>query len=106
MSPNPKRVAAGRRNRQRRGELTPSGRERLRKAALGNQPWRQATGPRTDAGKARAAANGKRRQLGGLSVRELRDCLSILLAEVDQLRDVRGNRSRLAGSRAGWAASA
>lgn len=36
---NPRRVAAGRRNRARRGELTPEGRERLRQAALRSRPW-------------------------------------------------------------------
>ena len=57
---NPKRVAAGRRNRQRRGLLTDAARERLRQAALKNQPWKQSTGPRTAAGKRISGRNWTR----------------------------------------------
>jgi hypothetical protein len=69
---NPRRVAAGKANRARRGPLTEGGRQRLREAALANQPWRYATGPRSSAGKAQAARNGKLRQAGPSSVREVR----------------------------------
>jgi hypothetical protein len=55
--------------------LSPEARERLRQAALRNQPWRASTGPRTPEGKARAAANGKSRQKGEQSVREIRRSL-------------------------------
>src|SRR5262249_34904384 len=79
-SPNPRRVAAGKLNRQKRGPLTPEGRERLRQAALANRPWEHATGPRTPEGKARAAANGKARQKGERSVREVRALLGGLRA--------------------------
>jgi hypothetical protein len=71
-SPNPRRVAAGRLNRLKRRGLTPAGRERLRLLALAGRPWEQATGPRTPQGKARSALNGKARQQGGRSVREVR----------------------------------
>jgi hypothetical protein len=71
VSPNPKRVAAGRLNHAKRRGLTPEGREQLRQAALRNKPWRHSTGPRTPEGKARAAANGRRRQCGPLSIRQL-----------------------------------
>jgi hypothetical protein len=71
-APNPKRVAAGRRNHALRRGLTPEGRARLRASALEHQPWRYATGPRTPAGKAKAAANGKYRQAGPRSVRATR----------------------------------
>ena len=74
-SPNPKRVEAGRRNRLKRQGFTPEGRERLRRAALAHRPWEHATGPRTAAGKARSAANGKVRQKGPTSVRERRSAL-------------------------------
>lgn len=57
--PNPNRVAAGRRNRQLRKGLTPKGLATLRATALGNQPWKHSTGPRTAAGKAKSAANGR-----------------------------------------------
>ena len=79
--PNPRRVAAGRTNRLRRGDLTPKGRQRLRSAALKNRPWEHSTGPRTAEGKARVALNGKQQQRGSCSVRELRE----ELAEVRQL---------------------
>lgn len=69
---NPKRVAAGRANRAKRGPLTPAGRERMRQAALANRPWVHSTGPKTEAGKRQAARNGKARQLGPESVREVR----------------------------------
>jgi hypothetical protein len=69
--PNPRRVAAGKRNRAKRQGLTAEGREKLRQNALVSQPWRHATGPRTPEGKARAAQNGKVRQTGAVSTREL-----------------------------------
>jgi hypothetical protein len=72
---NPKRVAAGKLNRSKRKGLTPAGRERLRQAALRTRPWLRSTGPTSAAGKAQAVRNGKRRQLGPLSVRELRAAL-------------------------------
>ena len=50
-SPNPRRVAAGRRNWLKRKGLTPDSRERLRQAAFANRPWQHATGPRTAEGK-------------------------------------------------------
>ena len=74
--PNPKRVAAGRLNRQKNKDLTPAGREKLRQAALANRPWRYATGPKTPAGKARVALNGKLRQKGERSGRELESMLA------------------------------
>jgi hypothetical protein len=78
---------------KRRG-LSPEGRERVRAAALAHQPWRFSTGPRTPAGKARAAANGKARQKGDLSVRELR----AELAEVNRLiGEMRAGRAGLIG---------
>ena len=87
--PNPKRVAAGRLNHAKRKGLTPEGRERLRRAAFANQPWSRSTGPRTAEGKAKAAANGKKRQLGLLSARELKADLRKLRAT---LRDMAESR--------------
>jgi hypothetical protein len=91
--PSTKRVEAGKRNRRLRGDLTPEGRERLRAAALVNKPWAKATGPRTPAGKAAAAANGKRRQVGDRSARETR-------------ADMAGVQTLIAGMRAAAAAAA
>ena len=61
--PNPRRVAAGRLNHQKRKGLTADGLRRLREAAYKNQPWLRSTGPRTPEGKARVgrSRNGKTR---------------------------------------------
>jgi hypothetical protein len=72
LPPSPRRVAAGRRNRTRRGPITTAGRERLRQLALRNRPWTKATGPRAEEGKAIAARNGDKRRKGAKSVRQLR----------------------------------
>jgi len=88
-SPNPRRVAAGRKNRSKRRGLTAEGLDRLRQAANKNQPWRFSTGPRTSAGKLRSAANGKLRQVGTRSVREFRAEFAgvrQLLATLQELR--------------------
>jgi hypothetical protein len=87
--PNPRRVAAGQANRAKRKGLTADGRERLRQAALRGKPWEHATGPRTPEGKAKAARNGKARQLGPVSVREIRAELSSLRVLAADMRDGR-----------------
>jgi hypothetical protein len=87
--PNLKRVAAGRRNQKLSRGLSAAGRERLRATALANRPWEHSTGPRTAAGKAAAARNGKVRQLGPRSVREIRAELADLGALVQAMRDAR-----------------
>ena len=89
--PNPKRVAAGKRNRALRKAITKEGRERLRANAQLHQPWRYSTGPRTPVGKARCAANGKKRQKGARSMREVRREvaeLRLLLHEMHDLREM------------------
>lgn len=86
---NPKRVVAGRRNRTKRGPLTPEGRERLRKAVLLTQPWQYSTGPRTEEGKSRTAANGKKAQTDAISVREARSEVANLLALTADPRHLR-----------------
>ena len=88
VSPSPNRVAAGKRNRLLRKGLSPEGRERLRQSALANRPWRFSTGPRTPEGKARAAANGKKRQRGAQSVRELRAEVAGVQALVYSMREM------------------
>jgi hypothetical protein len=84
---NPKRVAAGRANRKLRGPLTPNGRRRLREAALANRPWLTSTGPKTPAGKRQAAANGKARQIGRLSVREAKAQVAVIRALFGLMRE-------------------
>jgi hypothetical protein len=81
-APNPRRVAAGRLNVAKRKGFTPEGLERVRLAARRFKPWRFSTGPKTQKGKAKAALNGKKRQLDPFSVREL-------------TREIRGLRSVL-----------
>jgi hypothetical protein len=88
-SPNPRRVAAGRLNWQKRRGLTPEGRERLRQSALANRPWEHATGPRTAAGKSQAARNGKVRQKGAQSVREVKALLGGLDALIGAMAAAR-----------------
>src|SRR5947209_3354725 len=70
--PNPRRVEAGRRNRARWRGLSDEGRERLRRAAMEHRPWEHATGPTTAEGKLRSAQNGRSRQKGPRSTREIR----------------------------------
>lgn len=86
---NPRRVAAGRLNRAKRGPLTESGRERLRAAALAKRPWEHSTGPRTDVGKIKSSSNGKLRQMGEFSRRELRNIEHELLSEFVQIMGAR-----------------
>ena len=86
---NPRRQAAGKRNQALRRGLSEAGRDRLREAALNLRPWELSTGPRTVAGKAIAAANGKRRQKGRYSVRELRQFRVALEARLEPLKQAR-----------------
>jgi hypothetical protein len=51
-----------RRRRRRRGPLSADARRRLREAIMRSKPWLHSTGPTTDAGKAKAAANGRLRR--------------------------------------------
>jgi hypothetical protein len=88
-TPNPRRVAAGRLNRAKGGPLTDAGRERLRQAALRNKPWEHSTGPRTPAGRAQSVINGKHRQRGPQSLREVRAALKEVRELVRQMRQAR-----------------
>ena len=87
--PNPKRVAAGQRNRKLWRGLTDAGRERLRASTLSNRPWENATGPRTAEGKARSAANGRRFQTGTHSRRERQRRRRRQLAIIAAARELR-----------------
>ena len=69
---NPKRVLAGRINRMKRGPLPLESIYRMRDAINKNKPWKRSTGPRTPAGKAIVARNGRVRQINLRSIREIR----------------------------------
>ena len=83
--PNPRRVAAGRRNWLKRGPRTPAGRERLRQSTLKNKPWLWSTDPRTPEGKAKVAANGRKHQKGEKSVRQLRASVADVRLMVERM---------------------
>ena len=87
-SPSPRRVAAGRINRAKRGPLTDAGRERLRQAAKANRPWEHSTGPKTLVGKRASSANGKVRQVGPISVRAAKADLAVVRRLIRELRDL------------------
>ena len=87
--PDPRRAAAARANRAKRRGLTPEGRLRLREAALANKPWEHSTGPRTPEGKLQAVRNGKVRQKGPISTRELKAMVSGATGLVAQLAENR-----------------
>jgi hypothetical protein len=89
LEPNPRRLAAGKRNRALRKGLTEEGRERLRESAHKHKPWRYSTGPRTPEGKKAAIRNGKMRQLGPKSVREVRQEVSDLETFLKEIREAR-----------------
>ena len=83
---NPKRVLAGRINRMKRGPLPLESMNRMRDAINRKKPWQLSTGPRTPAGKAIVARNGKARQINSRSIREIRAdiCEIICLIEANR----------------------
>jgi hypothetical protein len=80
QQPDPKRVLAGRLNRLKRRGLTPEGRAKLRQLALVNRPWQFATGPRTPEGKAKSAANRRRRKGRTSEAPGLLEAVAVMLA--------------------------
>ena len=93
--PNPKRVSAGRLNRQKWPGITAEGRQRLRASCLKYAPWKLSTGPRTVEGKARSAANARVLQKGPMSVRQRRAEVAELLRLVGLLRQTRRDLGEL-----------
>ena len=83
---NPKRVQAGRINRMKRGALPLESMHRMRDAINKNKPWQRSTGPRTPAGKAIAARNGRVRQLNLRSIREIRADISGIMCLIEANR--------------------
>lgn len=90
-------MAASRINVKKRKGLSPEGRERIREAIFLHQPWRSTTGPRTPEGKARSAANGKVRQKGAMSVREMRAELAEFSQLIQGMSATRKQAHELAG---------
>ena len=86
---NPRRVEAGRRNRLKRPPLSDEARRRLRAAICRRQPWKRSTGPKTAKGKQQSVRNGKRRQTGPISVREMRVKLADIRILVESMKAVR-----------------
>ena len=83
------RVGAGRRNQQLQGPLSADARQRLREAALQHQPWRFSTGPRSAAGKAQVAMNGRLCCKGELSVRQQRAAVADVQAQMVKMAGLR-----------------
>jgi len=62
---------------------------RLREAAVRNKAWLFSTGPKTTAGKAKVALNGRKHMKDEMSVREKRAAVAdvdLLVSELRQLR--------------------
>ena len=78
---------------QKRRYISPEGRERLRAAAYAYAPWKFSTGPRSALGRAQAVVNGKRRQIGRISVRERRRQVADVLETVKSMRSASGCRA-------------
>ena len=85
-SSNPKRVQAGRINRMKRGALSLETMHRMRDAINRKKPWQLSTGPRTPAGKAIVARNGKVRQINSRSIREIRADICEIMCMIEANR--------------------
>jgi hypothetical protein len=90
-SDSARRAEINRQNRAKWSGFTPEGLERLRAAALGNQPWKHSTGPKTPEGKARSARNGRYRQKGEKSGRALRAELASVFALINEMTATRNS---------------
>lgn len=86
---NSKRVAAARQNQLKRGPWTDEQRERVRQAIQRTRPWLKSTGPKTAAGKAKVAENGKKHQRGELSIPQLRAQVGDVTLLIEQMKDLR-----------------
>ena len=73
------------RSRRKPKNWSPEGLERLRASAIATRPWELTCGPRTAEGKARSARNGRVRQKGEKSVRELRAELAGVFDLINQM---------------------
>lgn len=83
-APVPIPVPAPATRAKRRYRLTEAGRRALQAAARRTQPWRQATGPRSDAGKLRSSVNALKHGQRRRTVRELEQRGATLVASVSE----------------------
>jgi hypothetical protein len=74
-----------------RRKLSTESRERLRAAALANQPWTKTRGPVSTQGKKKSAANGKFRQRGEKSRREIQAEIAGVLTLISQMAATRSS---------------
>jgi hypothetical protein len=81
----------------RRRKFSAEGLERLRVAALANRPWEKACGPISPKGKRESAKNGRYRQRGEKSRRELRVELAGVMSLIHQMGVTRRALMRGAG---------
>jgi hypothetical protein len=88
-SPNPKRVAAGKLNRSKRGPISSIGKAKLRLAIYRVKPWLLSTGPKTSQGKAESARNGLLRVKNGENLRKVRRNINKISQMMKELRDLR-----------------
>lgn len=70
-------------------KFSAEGLERLRAAAVANRPWTKARGPVTPDGKARSAKNGRYRQRGEKSRRELAAELKCVFSLMETMAETR-----------------
>jgi len=87
--PDPARQAAGRAAWAKRRGFTAEGLQRLREAAMKNRPWEHSTGPRTAEGKLKVANNGRKRQAGPVSKRQLLAELAATKSQIGELAAMR-----------------
>jgi hypothetical protein len=69
--------------------LSPDARQRIREATLRNQPWLRSTGPRTEAGKAIVAQNGRKTQKDARSVPQVRADIAGINDLIRQIAELR-----------------
>jgi hypothetical protein len=89
-----RRSETNRRNRAKWRGFTPEGLEKIRATTLATQPWRYTTGPKTSEGKARSARNGRFRQKGEKSARELRAELADVATLMNKMTEARRSLAR------------
>ena len=86
---SPKRVQAGRMNRQKYQGITADGRKRLQASIRMYKPWEQTTGPRTAIGKKQSAQNGCGTRRGDHGGRAMRREMAAVAQLIGRMQDIR-----------------